>query len=114
LKKRMEARSESARHVILKYEGKFYHINRVTVRQSEEKTTYNAVFRAKRLDNNQILDLDFDIPQSLYETLVEYARLGDSDLLLVLQVDGEVFRWRFVSESWLRQQTESKISRYVV
>ena len=112
--KKVETASENARHVILKYENNLYHVDRVNVQYSEGKKIYNAIFRAKRVGGSQLLDLGFDISQKLYDVLVGYAKLDDSDLLLVLHVEGKSFKWSFVSESWLRQQTESKVSRYVV
>jgi hypothetical protein len=114
MKERAETRSENARHVILQYENKLYHVDRVTVQCSEEKKMYNAVFSAKRLGDNQLLNLDFDISPNIYDVLVEYTKLDNSDLLLVLNFEGNIVKWRFVSESWLRQQIESKLRRYVV
>jgi hypothetical protein len=110
----VETRSENTRHIILKYEDKVYHVNRVNVQCSEGKKMYSAVFSAKRLKDNKVIDLDFEISRNLYDVLVKYTKLDDSDLLLVLHVEGDAFKWGFVSENWLRQQTESKISRYVV
>lgn len=114
MKGRVETRSENARHVILKYESKVYHVNRVNVHCSEGKKMYSAVFSARRLEDNKVLDLDFEISRNLYDVLVEYTKLEDSDLLLVLHVEGNAFKWGFVSEKWLRQQTGSKIIRYIV
>ena len=110
----METRSENARHVILKYDDKVYHVNRVNVQRSEGKKAYSAVFNARRLEDNEVLDLDFEISRKLYDVLVEYTKLDDSDLLLVLHVEGDNFKWGLVSDSWLRQQAKEKISRYVV
>ena len=114
MKERVETRSENARHVILKYDEKVYHVNRVNVQCSEGKKVYSAVFNARRLEDNEVLDLDFEISRKLYDVLVEYTKLSDSDLLLVLHVEGGDFKWGLVSDSWLRQQAESKIGRYVV
>jgi hypothetical protein len=112
---KVEARSQNSRHVILKYEDNLYHIDKVNVQQySEAKKAYNAVFRAKRLSDNQLLDLDFDISQKLYDTLIEYTNLDDSDLLLVLQAENNEFKWSLFSESWVRQQMDSKVRRYVI
>jgi len=111
MKERVEMRSENASHVILKYENKLHHVNRVNVHCSEGKKLYSAVFNAKRLEDNKVLDLDFEISRNLYDILVEYTKIEDSDLLLVLHVEGNAFKRGFVSENWLRQQTESKISR---
>ena len=110
----METRSDNARHVILKYENKLYHVDRVTVQPSEGKKSYNAVFSAKRLGDSQLMDLGFEISRSMYAVLMEYTKLGNSDLLLVLHVEGDDFKWGLVSESWLRQQTDSKVRRYVI
>ena len=110
----METRSENARHVILNYENNLYHVDTVNVQNSERKNVYNAVFRAKRVGSDQLVNLAFDISQNLYDVLVEYTKLDDSDLLLVLRVDGKDFKWSFVSESWVRRQVESKVSQYVV
>ncbi|PVX23428.1 MAG: hypothetical protein CW716_12185 [Candidatus Bathyarchaeum sp.] len=114
MKKRAETRSENARHVILKYENKLYHIDKVTVKQTKEQKKYNATFSAKRLGDTQQTNLGFQIPQSMYNILTEYTKLDNPDLLLVLHVDGDDFKWGLVSESWLRQQTDSKINRYVI
>ena len=75
---------------------------------------YNAVFSAKRLGDSQLMDLGFEIPRNMYDVLMEYTKLGNSDLLLVLNVEGDDFKWGLVSESWLRQQTDSKVRRYVI
>jgi hypothetical protein len=114
MKERVETRSDNARHVILKYEDKLYHVNRVNVHCSEEEKAYSAVFNAKRLEDNKTFDLDFEISRRLYNVLVEYTKLDDSDLLLVLHVDGDDFKWGLISDSWIQQQTESKIRWYVV
>jgi hypothetical protein len=112
---KVETRSEKARHVILKYENMLYHVDTVNVDFSEAKQMYNAVFRAKRLNDNRSFDLGFDITQKLYDVLVEYTKLGNSDLLLVLEAEDEEFKWSFLSENWLHQQEiNSKVSRYVI
>jgi hypothetical protein len=114
MRERVETQSENARHVILKYEDTLYHVDKVNVHYSEGKNVYSAVFHAKRVGDSRSINLDFDISQNLYDVLMEYTKLDNSDLLLVLHVDGKDFKWSFVSESWLRQQVESKVSRYVV
>ena len=114
MKERVETRSENARHVILKYENKLYHINKVTVEPSKGQKTYNATFSAKRLKDNQPTNLGLEIPKNMYDILMEYTKLGNSDILLVLHVEDDDFKWGLVSESWLRQQTSSKVNRYVI
>ncbi|MCW4015379.1 MAG: hypothetical protein NWF06_03335 [Candidatus Bathyarchaeota archaeon] len=111
---KVEARSANARNVILKYDDKLYHVDKVNVQYSEEKQKYSAVFRAKRVGSRQLLNLDFEISQKLYDVLVDYTKLDDSDLLLVLYVEDGKFKWSFVSDSWVQQQTRSKASWYVV
>ena len=111
---RVVTRSENARHVILKYGDILYHVDQVDVQYSERKKMYEAVFRAKTLGNSQSFDLDFEISPNIYQVLVDYAKLDNSDLLLVLHFDGKIVKWRLVSEKWLQQQIESKISKYVV
>lgn len=111
---RVETRSDNARHVILKHGNYLYHVDKVNVEFSESTQMYNAIFQAKRVDGGQLVDLDFEISQKLYEVLVEYTKLDDSDLLLVLQIDSNDVKWSFVSESWIKQQSESKTHRYIV
>ena len=114
MKDRVETRSDNARHVILKYENTLYHVDRVTVKPKKGQEMYNAVFSTKRLKDSQTMDLGLEIPRNMYDILMEYTKLGDSDLLLVLNVEGDDFKWGLVSESWLRQQTSSKVNRYVI
>ena len=110
-----ETRSDTARHVILKYENKLYHVDQVNVQFSESKQMYSAVFRAKRLNDSQSFDLGFDISQKVYDVLLEYTKLGDSDLLLVLNAEDEGFEWSFLSEKWLQQQqVAGKVNRYII
>jgi len=111
---RVETQSDNARHVILKHGNHLYHVDKVNVEFSESTQMYNAVFQAKQVDGGQRVDLDFDISQKLYEVLVEYTKLDDSDLLLVLQFEDNDVKWSFVSESWVKQQTENKTHRYIV
>ncbi|MCW4035312.1 MAG: hypothetical protein NWF03_08110 [Candidatus Bathyarchaeota archaeon] len=109
-----EAKSENARHVILSYGNNLYHIDKVSVQESTADSNYNAVFRAKRLADNQMLELDFEISQKLYDVLMDYTGLDNPDLLLVLYFDNNDFTWRFVSDAWVRQQISSKVNRYIV
>jgi hypothetical protein len=115
LKERVETRSENARHVILKYENKLYHVDRVTVQHPEgQQKKLSAIFSTKRLSDSQLMDLGLEISQSMYNVLMEYTKLDNSDLLLVLHVEEDDFKWGLVSESWLRQQADSKVNRYVI
>ena len=111
---KVETRSDNARHVILKYENSVYHVDQVNVEFSESTQKYNAVFHAKRVDGGQMVDLDFDINQKLYEVLTEYTKLDDPDVLLVIQIENNEFKYSFVNESWLKQQSENQKLRYIV
>ena len=111
----VETRSENARHVILSYRDKLYYVSTVKVHLNEGKETHRAVFHAKDTAGGQLEDLDLDIPQKLYEILVEYTETDDSDLILILHVDGEEFKWGLVSERWLRRYMNSHIATsYIV
>jgi hypothetical protein len=44
-----------------------------------------------------------EIPQNLYEVLLRYVGLNNPDLILVLQAQGDEFKWGFTSETWLKQ-----------
>jgi hypothetical protein len=114
MKERAETRSENAHHIILKYEDNLYHVDRVTVQCSERKEMYKVVFSAKRLEDSKLLNLDFDISPNIYDVLVKYTNLDNSDLLLILDFEGNIVKWRFVRESWLQQQRKRKLSKYVV
>lgn len=112
--KPVEPLSEAVHRIILKHEDIFYQVDRVTVQLSTRRDMYNAIFSAKRLCDSQLCDLDFEISPNIYSVLVEYAKLDSSDLLLVLLFENNVVEWRFVSESWIKQQIENKTGKYVV
>ena len=114
MEKRTVTRSENACHVILKYENNLYHVDSVNVQYSEGKNMYEAVFRVKQLHDRQLLDLDFEISPDIYQVLVDYTKLDNSDLWLVLHFESNVVKWRLVSEKWLRQQIKDRVNRYVV
>lgn len=111
----IETRSENARHIILSYKDKLYYVSAVKVHFFEGKETHRAIFHAKNTVGGELEDLDLDIPQKLYDLLVEYTRTDDSDLMLVLHVEGKEFQWGLVSESWLRRYMNGNIAAsYIV
>lgn len=101
--------------MILSYRDRLYYVSTVKVSYCEGKETHRAVFHAKGTAGGQSENLDLDIPQKLYEILVEYTKMGDSDLILVLHVEGNEFKWGLMSERWLRSYTKGKnASDYIV
>jgi len=102
LGERTETRSGNARHVILKCEEKLYYVSMISVCFSEGEATHKATFHAREIVGNQFCDLDFEIPQKLYDILMEYTKLDNSDLMLVLSVENKEFKWSLMSENWLR------------
>ncbi len=112
---RFENRSENARHIILSHSGKVYYVGRVQVHFSKGKGKHQAVFYAKEVGKESMQGLDMEIPHKLYETLVEYTKLDSSDLILVLHVEANNFKWGFTSENWLKQYAgRCNVSKYVV
>jgi hypothetical protein len=87
----------------------------VRVHFCEGRETHKAIFHAKDTAGGELEDLDMDIPQKLYELLMEYTKTDDSDLMVVLHVEGKEFKWGLVSESWLRRYINSNIAAgYIV
>jgi hypothetical protein len=111
----VETHSESARHIILSYGDRVYYVSTVKVQFCEGQETHKAVFHAKDATGGQLEDLDLDVPQKLYEILVEYTKMGNSDLILVLHVENKEFTWGLVRESWLRRfMSKDTVAGYVV
>lgn len=111
----VETRSENARHLVLSYKDRLYYVSAVKVHFCEGKETHGALFHAKDTVGGQLEDLDMDISQKLYEILLEYAKIGDSDLILVLHVEGKEFQWALVSESRLKKYANENVAaEYIV
>jgi hypothetical protein len=70
--------------------------------------TCNAVFHARRATDNQPQDLELEIDKKLYDIFVEYARLDNFDLVLILRIDGKESRLCLMSLNWLKQQSVKK------
>ena len=112
---RTETRSEKARQVILKAEEKYYFVNKVSVYFCEDQKVHRATFHAQTVEDNVNCDLDFEIPEDLYDTLVRYTRVGDPDLILMLFHEKDSFKWSLISESWLKHYSNvNNVSQYVV
>jgi hypothetical protein len=110
-----EIRSENARNVILSYSDQVYYVNRVNVRLREREMMCNAVFHARRAIDNQPKDLELEIDKKLYDIFVEYAKLNNSDLVLILHIDGKEPKLCLMSLNWLKQQSAKKgLSKYIV
>ncbi len=87
----------------MSYNDKVYHVDSVKVNFNEEKKLHDAVFHAKEVSAEKFFDLHFIIPEMLCDVLVEYAKLDDSDAILVLNVKGNSFVWNLLSDAWLKQ-----------
>jgi hypothetical protein len=112
---RTETKSETARQVILKTGEKLYYVSMVSVRLCDGQKVHRATFHAQTVEDSQQCDLDFEIPQDLYNTLIEYTRQGNPDLILVLLHEDHRFKWSLMSQSWLRQYSNTdNINQYVV
>jgi len=110
-----EIKSENARHLILRCADKLYYVNMIRVRLCEGEKMHKAKFHAKSVGDNQYCDLDMAIPQKLYDVLVEYTKLDNSDLILLLSVENQEFKWSLVSESRLKQHSnKNSANAYVV
>ncbi len=103
-----EVKSDHARNVILSYNEKIYYVNSVNVKVQEGDSKMRAVFHAKRASENVVEDLNIEINKSTYDVLMEYARLDQLDLIMVLQIDGAEAKWCLLSEDWLKHQTSAK------
>ena len=99
--------SENARNVILRHNDKLYYVSRVSVRFCEGEMTRRALFHARRAIDNKIEDLDIEITRKLYDVLVEYAKLDNHDLILLLQIDGKSSKWCLMTENWLKHGTHT-------
>lgn len=112
---KVENRSGNAHHVIMSYNGRIFYISTVRVSFHNGNERHKAIFHARETKDNPPEDLALEIPNNLYETLVKYANLNDPDLILVLEIEGNDFKWGFASESWLKKYSgKDNFHRYVV
>jgi hypothetical protein len=107
--------SENARNVILRHNDKLYYVNRVSVHFCESGRTHRAVFHARRAIDNKNEDLSIEINRKLYDVLVEYAKLDNYDLILILQIEGNSSKWCLITENWLKRGANGNdASKYVI
>ncbi|MCW4046969.1 MAG: hypothetical protein NWE99_05330 [Candidatus Bathyarchaeota archaeon] len=99
-----EVKSENARNVILSYRDTVYYVNKVNVQFQEGADMLKAVFHARKLRDKQFQDLEVEISQATYRMLIEYAKLDNFDLILVLRIEGNESKWCLISEEWLKKQ----------
>ena len=112
---KVETRSENAHQVVMSYNGRILYVSMVRVDFRKGNDKHRAVFHATGTQGGTAEDLTMEIPQNLYETLLKYAGLNNPDLILVLQVEGNGFRWGFTSESLLKQYSSlDNFRKYVV
>jgi len=100
-----EVKSENARNLILSYNNTVYYVNSVNVQIKDGIDKLKAIFHAKRAGDEAPQDLDIEISQSIYDILLEYARLDKFDLIMVLQIEGSKTQWCIMSEDWLKNQS---------
>ena len=107
--------SENARNVILSYLDSVYYANKVNVQFQEGTDMLKAVFHARKAKDTLFQDLDVKISKAAYNMLIEYAKLDNFDLILVLRIDGTESKWCLMSEEWLKKQVgeNGKVS-YIV
>jgi hypothetical protein len=90
-------------------------VSAVNVKLDDGQRVHKATFHAEAVDGSERRDLDFEIPQDLFDVLVGYTKLGNPDLVLLLFHENGSFRWSLLSESWLRQHSSmAGFSQYVV
>ena len=107
--------SENARNVILSYRDSVYYVNKVNVQFQEGTDMLKAVFHARKAKDTLFQDLEVKISKAAYNMLIEYAKLDNFDLILVLRIDGTESKWCLMSEKWLKKQVgeNGKVS-YIV
>jgi hypothetical protein len=87
----------------------------VNVQFQEDTPVFKAVFQARAAKADQFQDLDFEITQAAYKMLIEYARLDNFDLILVMRIEGNESKWCLMSEEWLKRQVgENGKAIYIV
>jgi hypothetical protein len=115
MERRTETRSEKTRQVILKAEEKLYYVSMVSVRLNEGQKVHKATFQAQSVQDGRHCCLEFEIQQDLYDVLVEYTKLGNPDLILVLFHENNMFKWTLINQSGFKQCLGTRdVYRYVV
>jgi hypothetical protein len=115
LMEKVEARSGNAHCVILSHNGTLFYVSTVRVHLCKGGTKHKATFCAREANDGTSEELAMEIPQNLYEVLLRYVGLNNPDLILVLQAQGDEFKWGFTSETWLKQYScRDNFRKYVV
>jgi len=110
-----EVKSENARNVILSYGDTIYFVNKVNVQFQEGVDVLKAIFHARRVKDGQLQNLEVEISRAAYNMLVEYAKLDNFDLILVLRIEGNESKWCLMTENWLKKQVgENGKAFYIV
>jgi hypothetical protein len=114
MSERMETHSENARPIILNYKDRLYYISQVKVHFFGEEKMHKAIFHAKTVFDGQLQDLHLDITRKLYNILVEYTKLDNPALILMLQIEDKGFRWCLLDEKSLRHQVSGNdVRKYI-
>ena len=110
-----EVKSGNARNVILNYNETVYYVTGINVQIQDDADKIKATFHAKRASDNETRDLDIEITHSIYDILLEYAKLDKLDLIMVLQIEGASSKWCIMSEDWLKNQIQTgSAAKYIV
>ena len=111
MSERIETHSENARPIIMSYNDKLYYVSQVKVHFCDGERLHKAIFHAKTVLDGQLQDLHLDITRKLYNILVEYAKLDNPSIILMLHIEDKGFRWCLLDEKLLRQQARQQTSR---
>lgn len=109
-----EVKSENARNVILSYGDTVYFVSKVNVQLQEGVDVLKAIFHARRVKDGQLQDLEVEISRATYNMLVEYAKLDNFDLILVLRIEGNESKWCLITENWLKKQVSENSKAYYI
>ena len=112
---KVETRAGNAHRVILSNNGNLLYVSTVRVHLCKGSTKHHAIFCAREANDGQLKELTMEIPQNLYDVLLKYVHLNNPDLLLVLQVEGDEFKWGFTNETRLKKYScRDDYGKYVV
>ncbi|MBN1357917.1 hypothetical protein JW988_04020 [Candidatus Bathyarchaeota archaeon] len=109
-----QVKSENARNVILSYQDNVYYVKKVNVQFQEGADLLKAVFHARKAKDTRFQDLEVKISQAAYNMLIEYTKLDNFDLILVLRIEGNKSKWCLMSEEWLKKRVGDGKVCYIV
>ena len=111
---RIETRSETARPIILSYKDKLYYVSQVKVHFCDGERLHKAIFHAKTVFDGQLQNLHLDVTRKLYNILVEYTKLDNPSLILMLHIEGKGFRCCLLNEKSLRHRvSRDGVNKYI-